>query len=55
MKSNLSFRKAAEKDFDLVYKIKKNELEDYITQTWGWDEVLRKIRFYCLQRRKPAL
>jgi len=35
---NYILKPASEKDFDLVFGIKKNALGGYITQIWGWEE-----------------
>lgn len=37
-----TLRKAEQKDFDMIYKIKLEAMKEYITQTWGWDEELQK-------------
>ena len=35
---DLSLREATLKDSDFVFKVKKEALGPYITETWGWDE-----------------
>src|SRR5205085_11100574 len=35
---NYTLRKATTADLQLSYDIRKNALQEYITQTWGWDE-----------------
>ncbi|HJY64042.1 MAG TPA: GNAT family N-acetyltransferase [Ignavibacteria bacterium] len=37
-KINFILRASIEKDFEIIYSIKKNALGEYITKTWGWDE-----------------
>lgn len=41
----LCFRRAATADMDWAYQLFKSCLQDYISATWGWDELFQRHSF----------
>ncbi len=44
--NSLRFRKATRQDMDWLYQTFKLTMQDYIQQTWGWDELLQGHAFH---------
>ncbi|MDP1930195.1 MAG: GNAT family N-acetyltransferase [Gammaproteobacteria bacterium] len=44
--NNLHFRKAQKSDMDWLYETFKLTMQDYITRTWGWDELFQHHGFH---------
>ena len=49
----IKLHQASQKDYNYLYKLKKNTLKEYIAKTWGWDEKWQKE--YFSQNFKPEL
>jgi GNAT superfamily N-acetyltransferase len=44
--NSIRFRKATRADMDWLYQTFKLTMQDYIQQTWGWDELLQQHAFH---------
>jgi len=38
----ISFRKGKQEDLDFLFDLKKATLQEYVMQTWGWDEEFQR-------------
>ena len=47
-----TLRQATEADYAFLFHLHQASMKDYVTQTWGWDEVVQQTRFR--ERFEPA-
>src|SRR5437660_5732448 len=50
-RSQVTVRAASSEDFDFLYDLQRAAMQDYVAQTWGWDEAWQ--RNYFRQRFNP--
>lgn len=49
---DITLRAATADDYDFCYRVQKATMQEYVEQTWGWDEAFQQA--YFRQRFDPA-